>query len=83
MTSPTLPQPLAPQLLSSDQALQIARVDAEKAYRDLTAYRVTLALESDGWHIDYELKDPDKNGGGAHYIIDAQTGQIILKKYEQ
>ena len=42
-----------------------------------------LSLEPDGWHIDYELKDPNLNGGGPHYIIDAATGAILHKRYEQ
>jgi uncharacterized membrane protein YkoI len=69
--------------ITSDQALKIARLDAEKAYRDLSAYRVLLELDHDGWHVDYELKNRQANGGGAHYVIDAQTGMIRTKKYEQ
>lgn len=69
--------------LASDQALRVARLDAEKAYRDLTPYRISLALESDGWHVDYVLKDPALNGGGPRYVIDAATGAIVSKQYEQ
>jgi hypothetical protein len=70
-------------LITSDQALQIARLDGEKAYGDLSEYRITLVLEADGWHVDYELKNPDWNGGGPHYLIDRSTGQILAKRYEQ
>ena len=63
--------------------LKIARLDAERAYRDLAPYRISIALEPDGWHIDYELKDPHLNGGGPHYVIDASTGSINWKEYEQ
>ena len=69
--------------IGADQALAIAQVDAAKAYRDLSAYRIALALESDGWHIDYEVKDPRRVGGGPHYVIDATTGAIVSKRYEQ
>jgi hypothetical protein len=69
--------------MSADQALQIARLDAEKAYGDLTSYRITLELENDGWHIDYELKDPLLKGGGPHFLIDAVNGAILWKRYEQ
>ena len=72
-----------PSALSSDQVLKIARLDAEQAYRDLTSYRISLVLEADGWHIDYQLKDPGLNGGGPHYIIDPFTGAILVKRYEQ
>jgi hypothetical protein len=72
-----------PPALESDQVLKIARLDAEQAYRDLTPYRISLALEEDGWHIDYQLKHPALNGGGPHYIIDPFTGAILSKQYEQ
>jgi hypothetical protein len=70
-------------LITSDEALKIARLDAEKAYRDLTPYRALVELDQDGWHVDYELKNRHVQGGGAHYLIDAQTGIIKTKKYEQ
>jgi hypothetical protein len=49
----------------------------------LSPYRIQLVLEDDGWHIDYELKNPKLKGGGPHYIIDAHTGAIVSKRYEQ
>jgi len=49
----------------------------------LTPYRISIALEPDGWHIDYELKDPHLNGGGPHYVIDPASGAIVGKRYEQ
>ncbi len=69
--------------LPCDEVLRIARLDAERAYRDLSPYRITLTLESDGWHVDYLLKNPNLNGGGPHYVIDANSGAIISKRYEQ
>lgn len=80
MTTATVPPQSG---LSSDQVLRIARLDAEKAYRDLSPYRISIALEHDGWHVDYLLKDPNLNGGGPHYVIDPFTGTIVGKKYEQ
>lgn len=77
--SPSTPQPA----LSSDQVLKIARLDAEQAYRDLGPYRISLVLEADGWHVDYELKDASLNGGGPRYLIDPVTGVILSKRYEQ
>jgi hypothetical protein len=82
-----MPTPIAatpvPAQISSDQALIIARLDAEKAYRDLTPYRVLVELQADGWHVDFELKNQQAQGGGPHYVIDRQTGIIRTKKYEQ
>ena len=70
-------------IIAGDQALTIAQADAVKAYRDLSSYRIQVVLEADGWHIDYELRDPRLKGGGPHYIIDAATGAIVAKRYEQ
>jgi len=66
-----------------DQALHTCRLDAERAYCNLSPYRITISLEDDGWHVDYDLKSPRRNGGGPHYIIDAHTGAILSKRYEQ
>jgi hypothetical protein len=69
--------------LTSDEVLKIARLDAERAYRDLAPYRIGIVLEADGWHVDYQLKDPNLNGGGPHYVIDPDNGVILSKRYEQ
>ena len=69
--------------LAGDRALAIAQADAVRVYRDLSPYRIQLVLEDDGWHVDYELRDPRLKGGGPHYTIDAQTGIIVSKRYEQ
>ena len=71
------------QAIPADRALAVAQADAIVAYRDLTPYRIQLVLESDGWHVDFELKDPRLKGGGPHYVVDAHTGQIVTKRYEQ
>jgi hypothetical protein len=72
-----------PQALAGDQVLSIAQADAVKAYRDLSKYSIRLALEEDGWHVDYDLKDPKWKGGGPHYVIDPFTGAILSKRYDQ
>ncbi|HEY3395968.1 MAG TPA: hypothetical protein VGK58_24915 [Lacipirellulaceae bacterium] len=69
--------------IAGDRALAIAQSDAACAYRDLSPFRIQLVLEQDGWHVDYELKDVRLKGGGPHYIIDAHTGAIMSKRYEQ
>jgi hypothetical protein len=69
--------------LSSDEVLKIARLDAERAYRDLTPYRIAIALEPDGWHVDYDLKNSALQGGGPHYVIDPRSGAILAERYEQ
>jgi hypothetical protein len=67
----------------ADGALATAQADALTVYRDLTAYAVQVSPERDGWHVDYELKDPKWKGGGPHYVIDAAIGAIVSKRYEQ
>ena len=69
--------------ITSDEALKIARLDAERMYRDLSPYRALVELVQDGWRVDYELTNRQAQGGGAHYVIDAQTGKIRSKRYEQ
>ena len=69
--------------LSCDQVLRIARKDAEKVYRDLSRYNIRIAKETDGWQVDYELRDKRARGGGPHYVIDPYNGEILSKRYEQ
>ena len=69
--------------VSADQALPIAQADAAGACRNLSIYRIRLALEPDGWRIDYELKEPGLKGGGPHYVINAQSGAIVSRRYER
>jgi hypothetical protein len=69
--------------ISSAQALQIAEADAVKAYGDLSLFRISIILEPDGWHVDYELRNRRLHGGGPHYVIDGGTGAIVSKRYEQ
>lgn len=80
--SSTATQDTAPSV-SCDQALRIAHTDAETAYRDLTVYRISVVLEDNAWRVDYELKDGDAQGGGPHYVIDAKSGELLSKRYEQ
>jgi hypothetical protein len=69
--------------IAGDKALAIAQADAARAYRDLSPFRIQIVLEDDGWHVDYELKEPRLKGGGPHYVIDSHTGVILSKRYEQ
>jgi hypothetical protein len=69
--------------LPAERVLGIAQADALQVYRDLSLYRIRLELGPDGWHVDYELKDPHRKGGGPHYIIDRFTGAIVSRRYEQ
>jgi len=83
MTTATMNPPIPGPSLSCDKALEIARLDAEKMYRDLGRFRIEIVLEPDGWHIEYWLKNPQVQGGGPHYVIDGTTGAILSKKYYQ
>jgi hypothetical protein len=69
--------------VSCDQALKIAQTDAGRVYRDLSLYRITILLEDDRWLVDYELKDQSLQGGGPHYVINATSGEILSKRYDQ
>ena len=78
MTAATMP----PQI-SGARALAVAEADALQAYGDLSPYRIQVALEADGWHVDYQPADPRRKGGGPHYVIDATHGVILAKRCEQ
>ena len=63
--------------LSAEQALLIRPGGRRAAYGALAAFRITIARQPDGWHIDYELTDAMRDGGGPHYVIDARSGQDL------
>lgn len=65
------------------EALEIAHKDAEKVYMDLSIYLVSISKENQEWKIDYELKDKYARGGGPHYLIAIESGEIISKRYDQ
>jgi hypothetical protein len=69
--------------LASDEILRIARTDAERVYKDLDGFRITLVLEADGGHVEYSLAKRMMAGGAPHYVIDPVTGEILSKKYFQ
>ena len=75
-------QIVAPQL-SSNEVLRVARLDAERVYRDLSRFVIRMAREADGWHVDFDLKDASARGGGPHYVIAPESGAIVTKRYEQ
>jgi hypothetical protein len=83
MSDAAVPTAQAGSPIGGEAALAIAQADARTVYRDLSLYRIQLVLEDDGWHVDYDLKDPRLKGGGPHYLIDARTGAILSKRYQQ
>ncbi len=75
-----------PPAIRCDQALAIAHADAVGAYRDpLTRHRVEVRLEPEGWVVEYHYRGIGRfhTGGGPHYLIHAETGEILSKKYFQ
>ncbi len=68
------------------EALAICQADGLLAYEQLHHYGIEIFLEKDGWHVNYGIKQRNGSrvaGGGPHYIIDAETGAILDKKYYQ
>jgi hypothetical protein len=70
-------------VISEAEARAIAAEEAAHAYRDLSVYVVTASLVEDNWHIDYMLKDETLVGGGPHFVIEGETGQIVARRYDQ
>ncbi len=68
------------------EALAICHADGLLAYERLHHYEIEIFLEKDGWHVNYEIRQRNGSrvvGGGPHYVIDANTGEILSKKYYQ
>lgn len=78
-----MPSATANPIVNGADAHAVAFADAARVYRHLGDFRVEVVLEEDGWHVDYWLRDPNLCGGGPHYIIDATTGAIVYKRYDQ
>lgn len=75
-------QIIAPQV-TAEEVLRVARLDADQVYRDLSRFVIRMSREADGWHVDFDLKDSAARGGGPHYVINAEGGEIVAKRYEQ
>ena len=69
--------------LAVAEVLRIAHQDAQAVYADLSGFKITMTPCDDGWHIDYDLTDPLVAGGGPHYVIHPDTGEIVTRRYEQ
>lgn len=69
--------------LAVADVLRIAHQDAQAVYGDLSGFKIMLLRCPDGWHVDYDLTDPLAAGGGPHYVIDPDTGNILARRYEQ
>ena len=70
-------------IVSRQQAIAIAEADGLRAYGNLDKFTLEVSLQDDGWHVDYWLRKRRVAGGGPHYVIDATTGGIVSKRYEQ
>lgn len=70
-------------LIGRKEALKIARENAERMYRDLSIYKIEAELKDGKWYVDYNILNTQMVGGGPHYVISAETGEIISFRYEQ
>ncbi|HEU5108968.1 MAG TPA: hypothetical protein VFT95_10480 [Micromonosporaceae bacterium] len=70
-------------MIDEQAARAIAAAEAAQAYHDLSGYTVTARLVDGCWHVDYELTDRTLLGGGPHFVIDAGSGEITGRRYEQ
>jgi hypothetical protein len=68
---------------TEDEIRKIALDDAGRAYRDLTLYTVQMEKVEAIWKVAFVLKDPNLDGGGPYYEIDAESGEIITRIYYQ
>lgn len=70
-------------LLDKESAISIAKEDAAKAYKSLEGFDVFACETPRVWHVFFELKDGNLDGGTPEYIIDKKTGSILRKNYYQ
>jgi hypothetical protein len=70
-------------VISEETAREIAAAEAGQAYHDLSGYAVTARLADGRWYVDYDLTDETLLGGGPHFVIDAASGEITARRYEQ
>ena len=69
-------------MIDEARAREIAEIDARRIYGDLAAYTVTVSSADGAFTIDY-APPPDSQGGGPHYKISGESGEILSKRYEQ
>lgn len=70
-------------MISEETARAVAAEEAAQAYRDLSGYTVSAVQENGDWRIDYELTDKTLLGGGPHFVVSGETGEIVSRRYEQ
>jgi hypothetical protein len=70
-------------VIDEQTARAVAAEAAAEAYRDLSGYTVSARLADGLWYVDYDLTDETLLGGGPHFVIDATTGEITARRYEQ
>ncbi len=66
---------------TAEQAISIARQDAHDAYSDLSVFSIQAALSNGIWMVDFEPRNPKIRPDGPHYLISAENGEIINKRY--
>ena len=70
-------------MINEEEALRIAHENASRVYRDLSIYEITATLEEGLWYVDYKIADPGTLGGGPHYVVSEETGEIVSFRFEQ
>jgi hypothetical protein len=70
-------------VIDEQRAREIAAAEAAQAYRDLSIYTVSARLEDGNWYVDYDLTDETLLGGGPHFVISGETGEIVGRRYDQ
>lgn len=70
-------------MIDEQRAREIAAAEAAQAYRDLSIYTVSARLEDGNWYVDYDLTDETLLGGGPHFVISGETGEIVGRRYDQ
>jgi hypothetical protein len=47
------------------------------------SFGIEVLVADGSWYIDYDRTDETPLGGGPHFVIDAASGEITARRYEQ
>jgi hypothetical protein len=71
-------------MISEEEALEIAGKDAANAYVDLSGYEIKLTSQNDRYIVEYlPGSKMGGRGGGPYYEISKTDGSILEKIYYQ
>ena len=69
--------------IDREEAIEIAKHDADSAYGDISMYDIVIDTVGDRWKIDFVTNDSSKAIKGPHYLIAKLGGRFVMKHYDR